>query len=271
MPHPVRLAGLLAALCLLFPALPALAWGVHGHRLVAQLALPDLTPATRAEVDRLLALEPGDTLPGIASWADDLRRNDPTLGKATAGWHYVNLADHDCQYDPPRDCADGNCVIVALQRQVAILSDRSRSDAERLQALKFVVHLVGDAHQPLHAGYARDKGGNTFQVNVDGRGSNLHTLWDSGLLDHTGLDDAGLLATVQGLPDTESPRGAPAQPPVQAWAQAACRIVLQSGFYPPSHVLPEAYFATWTPVAESQLRLAGVRLAATLNRALGGQ
>ncbi|MFT4197858.1 MAG: S1/P1 nuclease [Pseudoxanthomonas sp.] len=260
---------LLLAAALLLAATPALAWSGRGHRMIAELALPDLTPATRAEVDRLLALEPGASFAGIAPWADELRRTDPDLGKRSAPWHYIDLADHDCSYDPPRDCADGDCLVAALQRQVAILADRGRPDGERLQALKFVVHLVGDAHQPLHVGHAGDKGGNAFQLNFDGRGSNLHSLWDGGLLDHTGQDERALLATLQALPRPQPAAGVAAQPPVLAWVQASCRIVLRPGFYPPRHSLDPAYYATWTPVAEAQLRLAGANLAATLNRALG--
>src|SRR5690606_36773485 len=77
----------------------------------------------------------------------------------------------------------------AIRTQAAILADRERSDADRLQALKFVVHFVGDVHQPMHAGYARDRGGNTIQVNYRGRGSNLHSLWDSTLLGWRGMDE----------------------------------------------------------------------------------
>ena len=104
-----------------------------------------------------------------------------------------------------------------------MLADRSRPDAERAQALKFLVHFVGDAHQPLHAGYARDRGGNTFQLQVDGRGTNLHALWDSGLL--AGIGERPLLKTLRHLPPPQDGIEDP-----QAWAEASCRIVLRDGF-----------------------------------------
>ena len=245
--------------------LPARAWGPTGHRMVGALAAEALTPASRREVARLLRGEPDPTLAGVANWADDLRdhppADDPDLGKRTSRWHYVNLAEDDCGYVPPRHCPNGDCVIEAIRRQRDVLADRSRPDAERAQALKFLVHFVGDAHQPLHAGYARDRGGNTFQLQVDGRGTNLHALWDSGLL--TGIGERPLLKTLRHLPQPKDGIGEP-----QAWAEASCRIVLRDGFYPPGAKLPATYVPQWRPVAEQQLRLAGRHLADLLNDAL---
>ena len=87
------------ALALTFVPTDALAWGAQGHRLVARIAETRLTPQTQAEVDRLLAAEPDPTLHAIAPWADQLRAKDPDLGKRSAGWHYVNIGEDDCQYD----------------------------------------------------------------------------------------------------------------------------------------------------------------------------
>jgi nuclease S1 len=253
--------GALAAL----PSADAFAWGAVGHRTVAALAATELAPAARAEVARLLQGEADPTLAGVANWADDLRdhppADDPGIGKRTSRWHYVNLAEDDCGYVPPKHCPDGDCVIEAIRRQRDVLADRTQPDAARAQALKFLVHFVGDAHQPLHAGYARDKGGNTFQLQVGGQGTNLHALWDSGLF--AGVDDARLLKTVRQWPLRKDRIRDPA-----AWAEASCRIVLRDGFYPSGAKLPATYVPQWRPVAEQQLRIAGHHLAALLNNAL---
>lgn len=249
-------------------ASPAHAWGPVGHRLVAELAAEDLTPQARQQIDSLLKGEADPTLPGIANWADNLRENDPDLGKKSSRWHYVNIADHDCAYDPPRDCPDGDCVIEAIRKQTALLADTHATPAERVQALKFVVHFVGDAHQPMHAGFARDKGGNDFQTNYQGKGGNLHRVWDSGLLASAGIDDAALLSQVRALPKPKPDRR-PALPPAAAdWAVQSCRIVLQPGVYPAKATLETSYYDTYRPLAEQQIRLAGVRLARLLNAAL---
>lgn len=255
--------------CLLLPLAPrAGAWGPLGHRLVARLAEADLDPRARAEIQRLLRGEAEPTLAGIANWADDLRENDPDLGKATARWHYVNIGEHDCSYQPARDCPDGKCVVEAIRAQSAILADPRRPDAERLQALKFVVHFVGDAHQPLHAGYARDKGGNDFQTSYQGKGGNLHRVWDSGLLNSRGLNEDGYLRVLRALP-LPAPDRAAALPPASAdWARQSCAIAVAPGFYPDRAKLETAYYEQQRPIAERQLRLGGARLASLLNAAL---
>ncbi len=259
------LAATALAAALVLPP-PAHAWGAMGHRLVADLAWDAMTPRARASARDLLALEGDARLADVASWADELRASDPDLGRRSARWHYVNIAEDDCHYRAGRDCAGGDCVVAAIEAQAAILADPGQPRAARLQALKFVVHFVGDVHQPLHAGRADDRGGNTHQLNIDGRGSNLHALWDSGLLAQAGLDEAGWLARLRRLPAIGA---TPASTPAH-WAEASCGIVERPGFYPPKGTLDPAYAGPWLPVAEQQLRLGGQHLADVLNRALGG-
>lgn len=246
----------------------ALAWGAQGHRLVARIAETHLDPQAKAEVDRLLASEPGATLSSIAPWADQLRANDPDLGRKSAGWHYINMAEDGCIYQQPKHCADGNCVVEALKAQSAILADRSRSDAERLQALKFVVHLVGDLHQPLHAGYGNDRGGNNYQLQFNGRGTNLHSVWDSGMFYALQLNDDQFLQRLLALPAPVGMRATDLQRDPALWAEQTCRIATRKGLYPDGHKIDERYTAVWEPVAEAQLRLGGEQLAALLNRLL---
>ena len=112
--------------CLLACSGLAQAWDGHGHRLVARLAEPHLHPDARAEVQRLLALEGASRMHEVASWADDLRNTDPARFKQTSKWHYIDAKGGGCDYDLVRDCPDGNCVIVALRKQLAILGDRSQ-------------------------------------------------------------------------------------------------------------------------------------------------
>lgn len=247
---------------------PAMAWGAMGHRLVAALAADELTPAATAEVATLLEGEATPTLPGIAAWADELREHDPDLGRRSTRWHFVNLGEQQCTYEAARDCPSGNCVVGAIESQVAVLADRQRSRAERAQALKFVVHFVGDVHQPLHAGYLRDKGGNTVQVNLDGQGTNLHSLWDSKLLAAASLDETAYLERLRALP-LVVPVPARALPPDSpSWARQSCSIAIQPGVYPSSSKVPAGYADTWRPVLEARLRRAGTELAWVLNAAL---
>ncbi len=246
------LAGLL--LVLVLPA--AHAWGVLGHRVVAELAWEQLTPPARAAASRLLALEPGATLASVASWADN-NRDD-----ATRRWHFVNFPRGTCSYDPVRDCPDGQCVIAATERQMAVLRSNA-SDAQKLVALKYVVHLVADVHQPLHAGHADDRGGNRYQLQAFGSGSNLHALWDSGMLRERNESTKVLVHTLKALPASELAQDLD----LTHAARESCQIVDMDGFYPP-HSLPDDYNPRFTPMLEQQLVLAAARLAGLLNRLL---
>jgi len=253
-------------------AAPAFAWGGLGHRLVADLAADELTPAVRRAVDALLVGEKDPTLAGIAAWADDVRAHDPVLGRKSSPWHYVGIHSVDCAYVAPVDCPNGDCVVGAIEAQTAILADRRQPIDARRQALKFVVHFVGDAHQPLHANNRDDKGGNLMQLRVPApageKGSNLHTLWDSGLIQHAGLDEAGYLAHLRSLPLAVDVPARPLPPAAASWAENACRISAEPGLYPASARIDDTYYETWRPRADAQLRRAGSHLAQVLNAAL---
>ncbi|RCS28997.1 S1/P1 Nuclease [Rhodanobacter denitrificans] len=250
----------------------AQAWGPLGHRVVAELAQRHLSPAAEAEVERLLAPEHTARLADVANWADQIQ-DDPAqdaLWQQTRSQHYVNFrGGSGCDYMPPRDCRDDRCVVAALQHYTRVLGDRGQSDAARREALKFVVHFAGDIHQPLHAGYRDDKGGNTFQVQVAGKGSNLHKVWDSGMLNTRGLDWQAYARQL----DAAAPVGLPApitplDDPYAQWAEESCRITAEAGFYPDGHKIDPAYVQSELPLAELRLRQAGRRLAELLNLAL---
>ncbi len=248
---------------LLLCALPtvASAWGAMGHRLVAELAEAELQPAARAEAQRLLQLEGFEHLREVAVWADEVRESDEF--RWTFPYHFVNFDSPDCSYDAAQRCPDGMCVVGAIERYAAELADRGRSDAQRLQALKWLVHFVGDVHQPLHAGRGSDKGGNTFQVQVAGRGSNLHGVWDYSVLESRGL---GLPAYVSALRSAPLPE--PSVLDAKVWAEESCRLVEAPGFYPKRRRIGDAYLQRNRPLAEQRLRQAAARLAALLNQQL---
>ena len=284
---PARMAGmtrlllLLVFSVLLLPA-PAQAWSAQGHRLVAALAEAQLSPRALSDVAMLLAGESDPTLPGVAIWADELRRSDADAFRRTASWHYVNFPSGTCTYRPERDCPGGNCVIGQIERQRTILADRSLPVAQRRDALKFLVHLVGDVHQPLHAGNRPDKGGNGFQVSlrtelkpeahaqkdyVDGMmGTNLHSVWDYYLFASTRLSLSGYAARLGTQAGT---RQAPIQSTdAAAWATESCKLIDAHRLYPKGHKLDLAYLDAQRPLAERQVVIAAGRLASLLNTTL---
>ncbi len=260
------------ALAMLLVAPVVQAWGPLGHAVVAELAQRHLNPAARAEVERLLAPEHVHALADIASWPDEIQDNPAlaTLWKQTRSQHYVNFrGGPTCNYVPPRDCRDGRCVVAGLQHYIDVLGDRNQPDAARREALKFVVHFVGDIHQPLHAGYRDDKGGNTYQVQFEGKGSNLHKVWDSKMLYSRDLNRQAYAQMLDAEPPVALPAPiAPLDDPYAQWAEESCRITAQSGFYPGGHKIGKAYVKAELPTAELRLRQAGRRLADVLNLAL---
>lgn len=230
------------------------AWGRDGHQVVAGLAAAQLSVKARAEVDRLLALEPGATLQSISTWPDEIRI------PGTAAWHYLNFPRDTCGYDAARDCPGGNCVIAAIDKQLEVLASKAPDDA-KLTALKYVVHFVADVHQPLHTGYADDKGGNTYQLQAFGKGTNLHSLWDSGLIKNL---NEGADALTKRLGAKERSPGGVNLSVVHA-AEESCKMVGTPGFYP-AHKMEADYVERYTPVMEQRLTLAGARLAGLLNK-----
>ncbi|BCD84806.1 endonuclease [Pseudomonas solani] len=274
------------------------AWGQLGHAVVADIAEAQLTPAAKAEADRLLALVRQQHLSAVASWADNLR-NMPdfqALWEQTRAQHYINYKTDDCTYQAPRDCPDGQCVVAAIERNAALLADPKANDNQKVMALMFVVHFVGDIHQPLHNSYRLDKGGNDFPVVVGGRDYNLHSVWDSYLLASRRLDQAAYTAKLsEDLPKPEV--GTPA-----SWSGESCAIVRDDDLYPKTggkkafkpdafkqskseewarrgtqggdedgeaggnqDTLDRRYLKKFLPLAERRVQEAGIRLALLLN------
>lgn len=244
-----------------------MAWGFDGHRVVGMLAESELSPPARAEVKRLLAGEPEPTLAGVSTWADTLR--DDAAWRHTGRWHWVNLPRTDpCTYVAERDCRNGDCVVGAIRAQFDILADRSRSDAERRTALKFLVHFVGDVHQPFHAGFGFDRGGNQTQLQFDRQGWNLHSLWDSAMVKHAGLDPVAYARQLRGGPALPADPTLSLSRPEERWALESCQVIHDDGLYPARRTIGRGYLDQHRPLAETRLRQAGSRLASLLDSAL---
>ncbi len=268
-------AGLRAAL--LFFLLPILfllsphalyAWGETGHRIVADVAERSLDDRARKEIEALL----GDaSLASVSDWADRIRGDRPE----TASWHFVDIPFQASHYDPKRDCAEGACVIGAIERFRRILSDRSRPVAARAEALKLLVHFVADLHQPLHTTNRGDRGGNDVRVTFFGekihpfaeKPWNLHAVWDGGLIDQTGLSEAAYAERLQAWLKKRSivdlQKGT-----VVDWALEAHRAAVDVAYrLPKNRRLSKSYFEKSRPVMDELLAKAGVRLARVLNEA----
>ncbi len=271
---------LIVCLCLL--PQPAAAWSKPGHRMVGDIAQRHLTPAAAAQVAELLKDEPEPTLAGVASWADDLRKSRPEEYKRTERWHYVNFPANTCAYRPQRDCPGGNCVAAQIEHWRAVLADRTKPTAERRDALKFLVHFVGDAHQPMHNTNRKDKGGNDYQISlrtdlvptgelakqyVDGvMGTNLHSIWDYYVLASEGLSPTLYANRLAARPWPPKPVR-PSSNPID-WSTESCELIDAQHLYPATRKMDRRYLDAQRPLAERQILIAAKRLSDLLNATL---
>jgi nuclease S1 len=258
------------------------AWGIQGHRLVALLAVEHLTPTARQYVAWLIGPE---TLPDVASWADGYLQGN----FQTSFWHYVNIPADAPSYDRDRDCprqpgvATGSsadrwrdCVVDRIPYHEERLANMALDRADRAIALKFLVHFVGDLHQPYHA-LGVERGGNGILVSVFGRSEcgsdparpspcNLHSVWDSALIAHRQLDDGAYLRVLRELVrkngwTTDSPGSA------VDWAMQSKRIA-RPALLAQQGIVDEAYYRAHIGDIDQRLAQGGLRLAALLNRSL---
>jgi hypothetical protein len=247
-------------------AVAALRWGSVGHRIVGDIAESRLSPAVDAETRRLLG---GQGLGDVASWADEQRGE---LGPSVSPWHYVDIEVMDSSYVASRDCKRDACVVAALQAQLAILGDRRQADSARGIALRWVIHLVGDLHQPLHAGERGDRGGNDVKVTFDGRHTNLHSVWDSGIIASLDQPEPEMVQQLEGEIGRRHDIDAIAGGTVVQWVMQSHDLArdVVYGNLPPTLDITPAYVTAAVPVIREQLLRAGVRLAALLERTLRG-
>lgn len=245
----------------------AMGWGSEGHRIIAEIAEQYLEPDTSRRVRALLAIENATTLADIANWADQIRPQH----RETAPWHFVDIPISASGYDPARDCATGDCVVVKIDQFTATLQDRNAAPEDRLTALKFVVHFVADLHQPLHASDNGDRGGNEIRVTFDRRRTNLHAVWDSGILEPVvqGDERAYALRLVDDI--TPAKIAAWQAGSTIDWANESHAVAVSVIYGRLPHdagMLPASYEQVALPVVNQQLERAGLRLALVLNRTL---
>jgi len=274
----------MAALILFTFATPAQAWWDYGHRTVAQIAYQHIRPSTRAALDRLLRqsalLEtptcPARTIEDASVWADCAKSLGDRFSYAYA-WHFQDV-DICRPFDLREPCANGNCVSAQITRDLKLLKNRRIPIRERLQALLFLIHFVGDLHMPLHAGERGDAGGNRFRVVYGTIPSNLHSIWDGLLADRAISTEPAGAALVADLPEAE--RAAMATGTVRDWSRESWQVAHDSAYggvmadpcAPPPRpppVLNQAGVERLTPILRRQVARAGLRLARLLDTALG--
>jgi hypothetical protein len=283
--------------------IPAMAWGVTGHEVVAMIAEKNLTPAARDKAHALLAQDT-DTLTehdfvSIAVWADRFREVKSEAGREnyrrTHLWHFVDVDRHHpslpeacyghqplpagtpASLGPAESCVVDKVTEFSHELKLAHASSDPGQRQEALLALKYLVHLVGDLHQPLHAINDHDRGGNEVKVKAaDWHKASLHHAWDDNLVERLGprveVIAQHLEARITAGQRLEWQQGTPAQWAKESWEVA--RTVAYDPLPPADeqgvHHLSGTYQENATAAVALQLQKAGVRLAWVLNQALAG-
>lgn len=277
-------AGLLRCL-LLFAIIiptPAYAWGFYAHRVTAQIALANVSPATRTKIARLIRAEaqlgtPGCDLKSLEDasvWPDCIRKDYWRWGY-TFAWHYRTTPICEA-YQPRANCSGGNCVTAQIERNHRILADESLPAHLRLQALAFMVHFAGDIHMPLHSGDKNDRGGNDRETDYGiVPGLNLHRIWDGALAERAiTTGENPIVRRYNEAEKVELAGGNAAGWGRESW-QLARDMVYPNAFdrdpcageLPQETALTQEDIVEAVPVARRRVQQAGLRIAALLESA----
>lgn len=238
-----------------------ISWGVTGHRAVAKIAENHLTPKTEQAIKDLLG---HITLPDVSTWADDIR-NDPRF-KYTGSWHYADVTSgltFEQFATTIKTMPEANVYKIVLRCELDLENDK-KSKTDKIEALKFLVHFIGDLHQPMHVSHTEDRGGNAIQVTFNNGDTNLHSLWDSGLITEENLSYEKMAKAY----DTAMPEQ------IKKWQSDSLMIWLWES-YQISEILykevaenpkfDQGYYESHLPILQNRIEKGGVRLAGVLN------
>ncbi|MXO86508.1 S1/P1 Nuclease [Altererythrobacter aurantiacus] len=251
---------ILATIVVLGTPSVAHAWGQTGHRVIGEIAQQNVSGKTRAEIELILGNE---DLAEASTWADEERSNPDVFWQREAGpYHYVTVPTGKAYTDV--ETPDEGDALSALERFTQVLRDPAATREDKALALRFVVHIVGDVHQPLHAGNGDDRGGNDVTVSWFGEETNLHSVWDSKLIDSRNLsytEYANWL--MRSIEPAQTITWWTADPLV--WIAESTRI--RDDIYPSEEAvnLGYAYQYEHLNTAEARLQQGGIRLAAYLD------
>jgi len=250
----------------------AWAWGNEGHEIIALIAASELSPVAKAHVEQLLGDDAVTGMADVSTWADTIRRDRPE----TAPWHYVDIEITSAGYDAARNCPNDACVVAQIQKDTSMVGDKTLAQPVRAEALRFLIHFVGDLHQPLHASDNHDRGGNEVRVVLNGERKNLHAVWDTNIVEALGSDPGTIAATLEHQ-ITAGEKQQWSQGSVADWANQSFQIAKTeiystlpgTGGTDAPVILPPDYAQREADIARTQIERAGVRLATLLNKELG--
>ncbi|RAJ96923.1 S1/P1 nuclease [Aliidiomarina maris] len=239
------------------------AWGFAGHEFIGHTTYAYLTPEARAWVDSKLAYLEEESLATATTWADRVRGTEE--GWALGPLHFANIPPHATEIDMQRDCPNRRCVVGATFDALDVLLDPTADPSEQADQLRKITHWITDMHQPLHLGFARDRGGNDTIVEFNGEEQNLHRTWDTLILVEKDLPTPEQFAAEQALPDDPQDW----YEAVKSWATEANMLAREYAYggMQEGEPLSDAYVEQARVVIRQQLHHSAQRMAQVINYA----
>lgn len=239
------------------------AWGQNGHRVVGKIAESHISENTKAA---LIPYLNGESLAQVSTWPDEMRSAPGDFWqKKSSRWHYIN-ADDDAKFSFNHEHTEHKesvtNILEGIHYSIKVLKDDKASLAAKQFSLRFLVHLVGDSHQPFHAGRAEDRGGNRIKVSFFNQQTNLHSLWDTKLVENENLsftEYAQFINTNNSELISEYLHSTPT-----SWLEESHNLALQI-YKSTDENISYDYIFTNTPIVKTRLQQAGIRLAGLLN------
>jgi len=263
-------------------SLPVLgfSWGATGHRTIAYIAEGHLTTKAKQKILAILNENGDKDLASVSTWADDIKKNQPEYFD-TGFWHFINLPVRKNVNEGYIQwyCRDGNCIVAQLNKEIYELKEKNIDSKTRYEDLKFLIHFIGDLAMPLHCANDNDSGGNKKVVRLylpseDSYGNtiSLHALWDN-LIEYEPVENPKIFAAELEKSIAAKNKDLWANGSIEDWALESYEIAKNDLYREFPHPGPsfyevrldKNYYSRMRPIAEEQLKKAGIRLARILN------
>jgi hypothetical protein len=255
----MKLSKKITCCCAMLVSLQAFGWGQTGHRVTGAIAEQYLSPKAQAAIAALL---PNEDLAEASTYADEMRADPGVFWQSVAGpFHYVTVPKGKAYKD--LDAPEQGDAVSALNMFSAQVKSPNTSLEHKQRALRFIVHIIGDLHQPLHAGNGTDKGGNDFKLNFFWEDSNLHRVWDSGMIDRRQLSYTEWTDILSRKITSEQAKQWMVADPL-VWIAESSKI--RDEIYPEKEKISWDYLYQHLPTATTRIQMAGLRIAAYLNQ-----
>lgn len=248
--------------CVLFAlSMPCFAWSPDGHSAIGILAMKQLSPEATEKLESIIGPLSDEAMIKACNWPDVIRETPEW--EWSAPQHYINIPRGKTEYHEQRDCPDQLCATEAIKKYAGQLFDEKLTGEQHWQAFAWLCHVTADLHQPMHAGFADDRGANRVQVTFRGEDMNLHSFWDYSLVNEHAGGWQELVAMLSAEPLGQAPSDF-TEDMVNQWTSESHALATFKGYPPSPDIDPGFALRSWI-LAQQQVSLAANRLAMIIN------